>query len=89
MDRWEQNSPPVLSGEFVLFMWDSKGLPLSVQCEIMRDNGWAFDVCGFIRACLDNQNYSLAKPRAILMDAGLTEAEVFASVGYVLAEADG
>ena len=56
----------IIDGSFLLFMKDSRGIPLEVTNQFLKENDLGFCVKSFINACIDNPNYSLSKTRRML-----------------------
>ena len=57
---------PVISGEVIFQMMDSRGLPLDVILECLGAESMAFDVQGFIQAARRSKNITDERIRKIL-----------------------
>lgn len=48
----------MINGDLVLWLIDTKGLPMEVINMQLAERGWGFDVLGFIAACIENPNFN-------------------------------
>ncbi len=60
---------PIVSGHFIFWLMDSKGLPLEIQVEILKEKGWGFSVLEFIEAAILSKNWSPVKLENKLVQA--------------------
>jgi len=51
----------ILSGEWIFFMVDTKGMPLDFIMDMLREQDAGFDVTGFLKAAIQSGNFTLEK----------------------------
>jgi alanyl-tRNA synthetase len=57
-DAVTKEQRPVIAGEHIFKLIDSKGMPLDLVQELLQEHKLAFDVYGFIKAARKSKNYS-------------------------------
>lgn len=57
-DVLTQERHPVIKGEIVFFLMDSKGLPFDILLDVFRERGYSFDLVGFIKSAKQSGNFS-------------------------------
>lgn len=63
-----EDGNPIVSGEYILFLRDTHGLPMSVIHHLLERDGAGFDVVGFILACRKNPNYNASRCLRLLKE---------------------
>lgn len=58
----------VLPGKFVFMLMDSRGLPLDVIQDVLREEDAAFNLKEFVEAAKASQNYSLERLLRLLKE---------------------
>ena len=52
-----QGGEPIVNGDYILYLRDSEGMPMSAINYFLKEEGMGFDVAGFIQACKANPNF--------------------------------
>ena len=59
----------VLNGKQIFFLMDSRGMPLDIITDILREKGLCFDVVAFTEAALNSGNFTYSKIKSMLLGA--------------------